>query len=270
MLIIGERINTSRKIKGELVIENAVRNRDAEFLVDLAQKQRDAGAQYIDVNAGTLLDDEPAALEWLVVTIQNTIGCPLVIDSPNPEAVERALKAHRGQAMVNSITAEKERYQAALPIIKAYEAKVVALSMGDSGIPENAEGRISVARELVNRLLRDGIRAEDIYLDPLVCPAATGPEHGRAVLETIRTIKMEFPEINTIAGVSNVSHGLPQRKLLNHAFTVMCMEAGLDAAILDPLDAQLMALIRATDAILGVDEFCMEYITASREGRLDV
>ncbi|MCL6628491.1 MAG: dihydropteroate synthase [Armatimonadetes bacterium] len=268
MLIVGERINTSRKVKGEPVIENAVRARDAEFIVDLAAKQYEAGAQYIDVNAGTLIDDEPEALEWLVTTIQGTLDVPLAIDSPNPVAVERALRVHKGQAMINSITAESQRYESLIPLVKEFKTKVVALSMGDTGIPADAEGRMNAARQLIGNLLAEGVCADDIYADPLVYPIATGSDYGMAVLDTIRTIKRDFP-VHVIAGVSNVSHGLPARKYLNQAFTVMCMEAGLDAAIIDPLDKQLMALIYAADALLGRDEYCAEYLTAAREGKFE-
>lgn len=270
MLIVGERINTSRKVKGEPVIENAVRARDAEFFIDLARKQMDAGAHYIDVNAGTLLEGEPDAMEWLVVTVQEALGgVPCSIDSPNPAAIERALKVHKGQALINSITAEKDRYAAVLPFVKKYETKVIALSMGDSGIPTDTEGRLTVARELIGNLLNEGVKPENIYSDPLVYPIATGSNYGLAVLETIRTVKEEFPEVQTIGGLSNVSHGMPVRKYLNQAFAVMCMTAGIDAAIIDPMDKQLMALIYAAEALRGRDEYCAEYIAAAREGKFE-
>jgi cobalamin-dependent methionine synthase I len=269
MLIIGERINTSRKVKGEPVIENAVRARDAQFFIDLASKQCEAGATYIDVNCGTLMEGEPDAIEWLVTTVQGALDVPLAIDSPNPVAIDRALKVHKGQAMINSITAEKDRYNNVLPLAKQYETKLIALAMGDDGIPPDAAGRIVVGRELINNLTAAGIKLDNIYADPLVFPIANGAEFGLAVMDTIRTIKAEFPGIHASAGVSNVSHGLPQRKFLNQAFTVMCMTAGLDAAIIDPMDKQLMALVYATEALLGHDDFCMTYLEASRAGKFE-
>lgn len=269
MLIIGERINTSRKIKGEPVIEKAVKERDAEYIIDLARKQKEAGATYIDVNAGTLTEGEPEALEWLVTTIQNALDVPLSIDSPNLEAVQRALKVHKGQAFINSVTAETARLESTIPLIKEFGAKIVALCMDDAGIPHDYEGRIRIARVLIEKLTSAGIKPEDIYIDPLVYPVATGPQYGKAVLDTIRTVKAERPDVQTIAGISNVSHGLPARKFLNQAFTVMCLEAGIDAAIIDPLDRQLMALIYASEAILGKDEFCAGYLSAHREGKLE-
>ncbi|MHB1458206.1 MAG: methyltetrahydrofolate cobalamin methyltransferase [Armatimonadota bacterium] len=264
MLIVGERINTSRK-----GISPAVEGRDSEFIIDTAQKQYEAGAGYIDVNAGTLVEKEPEALEWLVKTVQGAIDVSLTIDSPNPVAIKRALEAHKGQAMINSITAEKERYENILPLVKEHKTKVIALAMDDSGIPTTSEGRLKAAHKLVDNLTSEGIALDDIYVDPLVYPIATGSHYGRAVLDTISTIRREYPGIHAICGLSNVSHGLPIRKLLNQAFLVMCMTAGLDAAIIDPLDQRLMALVQASDALLGNDEYCAEYIAASRQGKFE-
>jgi 5-methyltetrahydrofolate--homocysteine methyltransferase len=264
MLIVGERINTSRK-----AIQPAVESRDAEFIVDTAKKQVEAGAKYIDANAGTLLAGEPDALEWLVKTIQGAVDVPVCIDSPSPVAIERALAVHKGQPMINSITAEKDRFAGIAPLVKEYGAKVIALAMGDGGIPENAEGRLKVASELIDKLTAMGIPVSDIYVDPLVYPIANGPAYGRAVLETIRTVKAEYPGVHAICGLSNVSHGLPIRKLINQAFLVMCVESGLDAAIIDPLDSRLVSLIYASEAIIGCDEYCMNYLTASREGKFE-
>lgn len=264
MLIVGERINTSRK-----GIAPAVEARDASFIIDIARKQVQAGAHYVDVNCGTLIDQEPEALEWLVKSVQGAIDVPLTIDSPNPAAITRALKAHQGQAMINSISAEKDRFEGILPLVKEHKTKVIALAMGEAGIPIDAEGRITVARKLVDDLTAAGVALDDIYVDPLVYPIATGSGSGTAVLNTIRTITIEYPGVHAICGLSNVSHGLPVRKLLNQAFLVMAMTSGLDAAIIDPMDERLMALVAASEALLGCDEYCANYITLSREGKLE-
>ncbi len=264
MLIVGERINTSRKN-----ILPAVENRDANFIVDTAKSQYNAGADYIDVNAGTLLGKEPDALVWLVKTVQDAVDVPLTIDSPNPEAIKLALMAHKGKAMINSITAETERYSQILPLIKEYNTKIIALAMDDSGIPTTAEGRLTAARKLVDALTSEGIQLDEIYVDPLVYPIATGSEYGKAVIDTISTIKKEYPGIHTICGLSNISHGLPVRKLLNQAFLVMCITVGLDSAIIDPLDQRLMGLLYASEALIGADEFCTEYLVAAREGKFE-
>jgi 5-methyltetrahydrofolate--homocysteine methyltransferase len=272
MLIVGERINTSRKLKGEPVIEMAVVNRDAAFIQKLAKDQVDAGATYIDLNCGTLHSGEPEAIEWLVKTVQAVVDTPLTFDSPNPAAIESAIAAYdasKGQPMINSITAETERYANILPFVLKHKTKVIALSMDDTGIQQDPGKRLSVARELVNKLTDAGVPLDDIYVDPLTFPIGTGSDVGLAMLEIIAKIMTEFPGVHTIAGISNVSHGMPARKFLNEAMTVLAMDRGLDAAIIDPMDRYLMALIAASESLLGRDDFSMNYITLSREGKFE-
>jgi cobalamin-dependent methionine synthase I len=267
MLVVGERINTSRK-----AIEPAVRDRDVDFVSKLARDQVDAGATYVDVNAGTLVDGEPEALVWLVKTVQAAVSVPVCLDSPRPAAIEQALAVcdfGRGKPMINSITAESERFAAILPLAKKYNTKLVALCMDDTGIQQEAGKRFEVAKKLVNDLVAGGIALDDIYVDPLTFPIGTGSEFGVAMLDIIQNIKAEFPGIHVIAGISNISQGLPVRKLLNQAMTVLSMDRGLDAAIIDPMDKYLMALIAATRALLGQDDFCMDYITMSRDGKFE-
>ena len=269
MIVVGERINTSRKIKGEPVIQNAVVSRDAEFISGMAVSQIKAGATYIDVNCGTLTSGEPEALAWLTQTVQSAITAPLSIDTPNPKALESSLSVYNvsnGKPLINSITAEKERYDNILPFVLKYNTKVIALAMDDRGIQTDPQLRLGVARQLVTDLTSAGIAQEDIFVDPLTFPIANDGSFVLTMLEIIRNIKADFPEVHIIAGLSNVSHGLPARKLLNQATTVLAMGAGLDAGIIDPNDTYLMALIAASEALLGTDEFCMEYISKSREG----
>lgn len=263
MLLVGERINTSRK-----VIEPAVRNRDTAFIQDVARLQVESGANYVDVNAGTLVSGEPDALEWLVTTVQEAVDTPLCIDSPNPDAIRRALKVHKGQPIINSITGERKRYEGILPLVKEYNTRVVALTMDDDGMPKTADKRIEVASRLVDSLVKDGLSLENIFVDPLIRPIATSEDAGMAAMETVQALMCKYPGVNTIAGVSNVSFGLPARKYLNQSFLVMLMAHGLSAAIVDTQDGQLMRLLLAADALRGSDEYCMNYISASREGKL--
>ncbi|MDI6895574.1 MAG: methyltetrahydrofolate cobalamin methyltransferase [Bacillota bacterium] len=263
MLIVGERINTSRKGVAALVCL-----RDGEAVVREAVQQREAGADFIDVNAGTLLAEEPEALRWLVTTIQAAVAVPLCVDSPNPAAMAAALEVHQGKALLNSITGERERFRATLPLVKRYGCGVVALCLDDSGMPSSAEEAVQKGSRLVEDLLEAGVPAEDIYVDPLVRPVSTDSRAGVAVVEAIRILREKYPGVHTICGLSNVSFGLPQRRLLNQAFLVATMTAGLDAVILDPLDTRLMALLRAAEAVLGRDEYCARYLRAYREGRL--
>ncbi|WP_227762007.1 methyltetrahydrofolate cobalamin methyltransferase [Zhaonella formicivorans] len=262
MLIVGELINTSRK-----AIKPAVEGRDAEFIKDIAQKQVDAGADYVDVNCGTMVFNEPETMAWLVETIQEKVQAPLCIDSPNPKALEVGLSlAKYGQPMINSITAEKERFETILPLVTKYKAKIVALCMDDSGMPETAEDRLRIAKRLVQDLTAAGIPEDDIYLDPLVKPISTGDRAGMEVLETIYGIKALYPKVHGICGLSNISYGLPNRKVLNQAFMIQTMTMGMDAYILDPLDKTMMGFVYASQALLGKDEFCMKYLTAHRNG----
>ena len=269
MLIVGERINTSRKIKGEPIIEAAVNVKNIEIIKDLAQSQAKAGATYIDINCGTLTSGEPEALEWLTKVVQDSVDLPISFDSPNPKALELALKSYNksnGQPLINSITAEADRFKSIAPFVLEYKAKVIALSIDDTGIQQDPEKRFDVARSLVDKLTALGICLDDIYVDPLTFPIGTGSDVTVAMLNIIEKIMSEYPGIHTIAGLSNVSHGMPARKLLNQATTVLAMGRGLDAGIVDTNDKHLMALIAATEALLGRDDYCMDYIALSREG----
>lgn len=272
MLIVGERINTSRKVKGEPVIENAVKSRNADFIKGIAQKQSEAGAAYIDINAGTFTSGEPEALEWLTNVVQESVETPICFDSPNPEALERALKAYKpgsGQPMINSITAEADRYSKILPYVVEYKAKIIALAMDDNGIQQDPSERLSIAEKLVQKLTSAGVPIDDIYIDPLTFPIGTGDDVALSMMDIIDNLMREFPGIHTIAGLSNISHGMPARKILNQAMTVLAMGKGLDAGILDPNDRHIMALIAAAESLLGKDEYCMNYITLSRSGAFE-
>ncbi|MDW7673256.1 MAG: methyltetrahydrofolate cobalamin methyltransferase [Bacillota bacterium] len=263
MIIVGELINSSRK-----AIAPAVENKDAAFIQDIAKKQLEAGATYIDVNCGTRVHDEPEMLTWLVETVQAAVDAPLCIDSPNPVAIEAALKVHKGQALINSISAEKERYEAILPLVTANNARVMALCMDDTGMPETAEQRLVIVERLYKGLTEAGVKPEDIFFDPLVKPISVNTNFGNEVLDTIREIHSRYPGVHTTCGLSNISFGLPTRKILNQAFLVMCIANGMDSAILDPLDNQIMSLLIASEALVGRDDYCMNYLTAQRKGIL--
>ena len=263
MIIIGELINTSRD-----EVEPAVKERDADFIQKLAKEQEEAGAAFIDVNCGTLIREEAEALEWLVETVQEVVDVPLCIDSPSPEALKRGLAVHEGKAIVNSITAEEERYAEILPLLKEYDAAVVALAMDDSGMPSDADDRIRVASKLIDDLTADGISLEDIYVDPIIQPIGTDGEMGLHILNAIEEIATKYEGVHITCGLSNISHGLPERQLLNQAYLVLAMSRGLDSAIMDPLDDKIMSLAIASDTLLGNDQYCTNYIKAAKSDRL--
>jgi 5-methyltetrahydrofolate--homocysteine methyltransferase len=264
MLVVAERLNSTRKS-----VAPAIKERNTEFVIKEAADQVAAGGDYLDCNAATVGPEaEPDTLCWMVETVQGAVDKPCALDSPSAAAIEKALAVHKGTAMLNSITAEKAKYDALMPLARDHKTKLIALAMDDSGMPKNADERIAVARKLIDDLVRDGIELSNIFLDPLVFPVSTDPQNGHHVLNAIRAIKEAYPQINTIGGLSNVSYGLPERFIVNRAFAVLCLGAGLDAAIIDPLDKKLMSLVYAAEAILGKDDFCMGYVTAAREGKL--
>ncbi|MFC1951561.1 dihydropteroate synthase [Chloroflexota bacterium] len=263
MIIVGEKINTSRKHIGQ-----AVERRDAAFITKVAREQAEAGAHYIDVNAGTFLDEEVDSLCWLVEAVQNELELPLCLDSPNPKALSEAIKRHKGEPMINSISLEENRFQSLLPIITSQPCSVVALCMGQTSMPITMEERIRFGSELIKKLTNEGIPLGKIYVDPLVQPISVDTNMGIATLEAIHRIMSAFPGVNTICGLSNVSFGLPERRIINRNFLALCMSYGLSAVILDPTDKQLMETLITVEMLLSRDEYCENFIDAYQNGRI--
>ena len=264
MFVIGEKINATRKS-----IDAAINERNAAQIQEVAKAQEQAGAHALDVNCGTVPAlEEPETMKWLVKTVQEVSDLPLCIDSANSEALSAGLAEHRGRPLINSISGESARYSSVLPLVKQYGARVVALCNDDRGLPSSREAALEVGDALINRLIKDGIPVDDIYLDPLVRTLATSPETVIDTLEVMRELSHKFPGLHLVSGLSNVSFGLPERRHLNRAFVVMSIAYGLDAVIADPLDSQLMALISASEALVNKDRFCLEYIKAYNAGKL--
>jgi cobalamin-dependent methionine synthase I len=261
VIIIGEKINTSRKS-----IALAVERKDRRFIQSVARSQAEAGADYIDVNAGTFLEKEVEYLPWLVEVVQSEVDRPLCLDSPNPKALEKALEVHRGQAMINSISLEKERYEALLPVIASRPCKVVALCMARTAMPTTVQERIDAAAELIDGLTRAGVDPRHIFVDPLVQPVSVDVRMGPVVLESISRIMSRFSGVRTICGLSNISFGLPLRRQINRHFLVLAMARGLSAAILDPTDPELMTSLITAQMLLGQDEYCSAFIEAYERG----
>jgi len=265
MIIVGELINASRKN-----IATAIESKDVEAIQTIARDQHAHGADYIDVNAGVFVAKEADYLKWLVETVQAGVDTPCCIDSPDPKAIEAALAVHNGTPMINSISLEKERYEALLPIVSETEFKIVALCMSDKGMPQTVDERLAIADELVNNLVKQNVALKNIYVDPLVQPLSTDVRFGIEFLNSIEIIMKTFPGIHTVCGLSNISYGLPERKFLNQTFMVMAIIKGLDGAIVDPLDKKMMAAIIAGEALAGKDEWCANYLAAYREKKFEV
>jgi 5-methyltetrahydrofolate--homocysteine methyltransferase len=261
MLIIGELINCTRKKAGE-----AAAKRDAEFFRGLARKQVDAGARVLDVN-GDLPGDEGELLAWLVDIVQGVVDVPLCLDSASPKALMRVLPLCKRRPMINSLSDDPAHW-GMLPMLKEHRPKVVALCTSEVGVPSGIADRVATASRMIDRMTAEGFVLDDIYVDPCVLPVAAGP-HGKALLGAVGQIAEAYPGVHISAGVSNVSFGLPARRLLNESFLLMLMARGLDTAIVDPCDAQLMMNVAAAEALLGRDEHCKGYLKAYREGKLE-
>ncbi|MDJ0818921.1 MAG: methyltetrahydrofolate cobalamin methyltransferase [Desulfobacterales bacterium] len=264
MIIIGELINASRKAIGA-----AIEGQDAAAIQKVAGDQHTAGADFIDVNAGIFVDKEPEYLSWLVQTVQQVVEGPCAIDSPNPKAIEAALGVHQGIPMINSISLEKERYDNLMPILAGTDMKVIALCMSDEGMPETVEDRLKIADKLVNGLLQNNVKVENIFVDPLVQPMSVNNDFGMEFINAVEQIMQKFEGIHTACGLSNISYGLPARPFLNQTFMVMAITKGLDGAIVNPLDKKMMANITAAETLAGKDNFCMNFLQAYRAGKFE-
>lgn len=258
MIIIGEKLNSSRKSVAE-----AVRARDEAFVSELARAQENAGAAWLDINAA-MLPDEAESLIWMGEACRSASSLPLSLDSPDYRVIEAALQRLGGGCMINSITLEHDRFDNMLRLTREYGCPVVALSMDDDGMPETVGDRVRIAGTLFDRLTAAGVPAEDIYIDPMISPVGAVETAGSDALDAIR--KISGFGGHCVCGLSNISYGLPARAWINSAFMVAAIVAGLDSAIADPLDKRLMRLVMATEAVLGRDEYCENYIDAFREG----
>jgi len=266
MLIIGEKLNSTRKKVREMI-----ENKDVKSIQDLAKKQVEGGADILDVNSSAASGNKEENMEWLVKTVQEVVDVPLCIDSPNAEEIEKGLEVHnwnKGKALINSITGEKEKIDRLIPTIKKYKCAVVALVMDERGIPDNSKNRVEIADKLIKILTNSGVPLQEIFIDPLVVPIGTNDKNGLITMETIREVRESHPEVRIVTGLSNISFGLPERKLINQVFMVLMMGYGMDAAIIDPTDKRMMAMIKTAIILLGKDNFCCEYIQAYRDGKL--
>jgi 5-methyltetrahydrofolate--homocysteine methyltransferase len=267
MLVIGEKINASNDAVAE-----AITKRDEEFLTNLAKAQASAGADFIDVNAGSghgSLEEAKADIRWLVEITQAATEQPLSIDSDSAQIIQAALEEyHRERLIINSVTAEPARLESIGPLVAERQARVIALAMGTDGIPASVEERLNACERIMLYLTGLDIKAEQVLFDPLVLPIAVDTRQGLVTLQTIQQIKSRYPDAGVVMGLSNVSYGLPKRKLVNRAFLLMAAYAGLDGAIVDPLDNKAMSLIKTADMLVGKDPSCRAYLRAHRKGSI--
>jgi len=262
MIIIGEKINGAIPSVGR-----AIASRDAEFIKSLAIRQAEAGADYLDVCAGTSSEEEYEALVWLIDTVQGAVDAPICIDSPDPRVLVRVFPLLKKPGLINSISLEGDKCEVLLPLLKENpEWGVIALCCDQSGIKNKAVEKAEIAFRLIERAAGYGIAPERIHIDPLVLALSAVNDSALNFLEAIRLIKARYPAVKIAAALSNVSYGMPARKLINTSFLTLCMYAGLDTVIADPLSRNLIETIYAAEALLGRDPFCRRYNTAYRRG----
>jgi len=258
--IIGERINpTGRKRLAAQMAVGDYSQVEADALAQVA-----AGASMLDVNAGIPLADEPKILAETIKLVQSLVEVPLSIDSSIVAALEAGLEVYQGKPLVNSVTGEDERLEAVLPLIKKYDAAVVAISNDETGISEDPDVRFEVAKKIVERAADHGIGRENIVVDPLVMPIGALGQAGRSVFRLIRRLREEL-KVNTTCGASNVSFGLPNRHGLNATFLSMAIASGMTSAIMNPLHEEEMAGIMGADVLMGHDRDCRRWLRKFRE-----
>ena len=263
MIIVGEKINATVPS-----VNTVIQERHQERLLDLSHKQADAGAHYIDVNVGTgagSRDDEIAAMKWAIETIQKDADTPLCVDSADPAVLEAALESRNGKpSLINSTNAESDKLDVIVSLAVRFRTPLVALAMDERGIPKTTKDRLSTCKRIAEFCERSGLSLENVFFDPLVLPVSTDVRQGLISLETLSSIKKLYPAAKTVMGLSNVSYGLPDRARLNAAFLHMAIRAGLDAAIMDPLDQDLMGAVKTGEVLAGRDRHCRRYTRTFR------
>ena len=259
--VIGERINMTRKS-----IRSKVWAREEEFVRNEAKRQMEAGATHIDINAGGDPAKEIDDMTWLATVVCDEIELPLSFDSANPEALKAGLAVcNRPGTIINSITMEKNRVESVLPLVKEFNTSVICLTMNDSGMPEDYEGRVRITDDIAALFGEHGIGLDRAYFDHLVRPAATNPGQAPYILDAVRYTRETYPDAHIALGLSNISFGIPRRNNFNKAFLAMIIAAGADGAIVDPTETDMMTTLYSARAVLGIDEYCMEYLAKMRE-----
>lgn len=263
MIIIGEKINgTIPNIK------KAIENKDEAFIRDIAIKQAEAGAHFIDVCASTAPEIEVQTLLWLMNIVQDATDTPLCIDSPNPKVIKEVFTQAKRPGLVNSVSLEGNKCEVIFPLIKGTEWQVVALTCDNKGIPSDVAKRVEIAKALVEKAAQFDITPDRIHIDPLVIALSAENQSLLKFVEATQAIKALYPTIKVTSGLSNISFGMPLRKVVNQSFLTMAMMAGMDSAIIDPINRDMMACLLANEALLGRDKYCRNYANAYRKNKI--
>jgi len=265
MILIAEKLNGSIPS-----CANAIAARDESYIKDLAKRQADAGADFIDC-CTSVKENEFETMEWMINTIQGATDCPISIDSPDVSVIIDAMPLCNKPGLFNSVSGEGNKVDLAFPVLARPENskwQIMALLCDDSGIPKSAEKRIEVFNLIMAKASQYGIDESRIHIDPLVEMLCT-TDDGEGIfllLDVMKHIKSKHPGVHVSGAISNISYNLPVRRLVNQAFAVLAINAGMDSAVLDPLSKDLRGVILAAEAMLGLDDYCAEYVSAYREG----
>lgn len=261
MFIIGELINGMYKDIGA-----AIRAKDKSAIQKKALAQINAGADALDVNCGPASSDPVNDIKWLVGAIQEVTDKPLCIDSSKPAVVKSGLEAAKNSVIINSTTADEEKLGVLVPLAKQYNAKLIGLTISKKGIPQNKDQRLELAAAILAAAQEGGLNTEDVFLDPIVIPVNVAQAQMKDILEAVREFKIiSDPPAKTVVGLSNVSQGTCQRGIINKVFLIMAVACGLDAAILDPLDKDLVDAAITSDLILNKQIYCDSFLEAYRK-----
>ena len=261
-LVIGERINPTGKKK----LKEAYKSGDTGYILREAIAQADAGAHILDVNAGVPGIDEPSVLRATVEAIQSVTDVPLQIDTSDPKALEAALRHYNGKAMINSVNAKQEVMDSVFPLVAKYGGVIVALTLDEAGIPATAEGRVALAKRMIDEGAKYGLSKDDFVVDVLCLAVSADANSANVILESLRRVRYELG-LRTVLGVSNISFGLPARPLLNATFYTLALEAGLTSAIVNPLSVEMMTAYKSWRALTGRDTSCNDWISSVAEGK---
>jgi 5-methyltetrahydrofolate corrinoid/iron sulfur protein methyltransferase len=260
MYAIGERINGMFRSVGA-----AIREKNPETIQELAKRQLAAGADALDVNVGPAAADPLEAMEWLVKTIREVTDAPLAIDTTKPEVMRRGLEVAGPGSIINSTKGQQEQLDIFIPMAAELQASVIALTIDENGIPRDANGRSEIALRAVASAMEHGLEPDKLMIDAVILPANVAQPTAGQVLEAIRSVKLlSDPPPKTVLGLSNVSQGTTQRPLINRTYLVMALACGLDAAILDVLDTEMMDAMITTELLLNHAVYCDDFLRAYR------
>ncbi|MGI6708468.1 MAG: methyltetrahydrofolate cobalamin methyltransferase [Dethiobacteria bacterium] len=263
MILIGEKINGAIPSVAE-----AINKRDDTFIRNLVKRQVDAGVDYLDVCAGTSADQELEALNWLIDIVQDETDTRLCVDSPDARIIESVLHRVKRTGIINSVSGEGDKCEVIYPLMKGNDWQVIALTCDDNGIPDTAQKKVDIAVTLIEKASEYDIGPERIFIDPLVMTLSVVNDSMLTFMDTVREIKHLYPTVKTTSGLSNISYGMPYRKIINLNFLTLALSAGMDSAIIDPTNRDVYATILAAEALLGRDKHCRKYYKAYRAGKI--